>query len=96
MKKFVALVILLFLGGAFLAQEAEAQRRKGRYKPKINRQIDRYKGSRNAMSNYHKYKVLGFSINAFNASSSEKFPKFDRTPNIIFCGFSEQRYSSSK
>lgn len=65
MKKVIAVVVILLLGGSFLAEEAEAQRRR-RYKPKVNSRIDRYKGSRSAMSNSHKYTVLGFSINAFN------------------------------
>ncbi len=65
MKKVIAVVTILLLAGSFIAEEAEAQRRR-RYKPGVNRRIGKYKGSRSAMSNNHKYKVLGFSINAFN------------------------------
>ncbi len=65
MKKVIAFVVILLLTGSFLAEEAEAQRKR-RYKPSVNRRIDKYKGSRSAMSNSHKYKILGFSVNAFN------------------------------
>jgi hypothetical protein len=65
MKRVIAFVLILLIGGSFLAEEVEAQKRR-RYKPKVNQRIDRYRGSMNAMSNSHKYTVLGFSINAFN------------------------------
>lgn len=65
MKKILAVVFILFFASSFLWHEAEAQKRR-RYKPSVNNRISKYKGTRSGMSNSHKYKILGFSVNAFN------------------------------